>query len=331
MPNSIYIIAEIASAHEGDPEFAHRLLAAAAQTGADAVKFQIFCRDELMSKRHPKFESFGEIEIPPDAWKELLSSAHNMEIGVVAEVFDERSLDLAVASNCVDSYKIPTSDINNRELIQSVCRTGKRLCIGVGGATEDEIDRAVELLRADSADFVLMHGFQSYPTLLGDTNLARIRALWNRYGMDVGYADHVDAEDSEMSNLVPLLAISAGAVVIEKHITDDRSRKGRDYFSALTPDEFTRFVEHIRCIECVMGTPAPELSPAELRYREDMKRYAVAAKNIDEGDVLNEASVAYKRIGDAGMTQTELKTIIGRSLMSSKSVDDPLMSGDFSE
>ena len=329
MPQSIYIIAEIASAHEGDPEFAQRLLTAAAQTGADAVKFQIFCRDELMSKLHPKYDSFGEIEIPPNSWNTLLSIAGSMDMDVIAEVFDQRSLDLAVASGCVDSYKIPTSDINNREFIQSVCRAGKRVCIGVGGATEDEVDRAVGWLQAEAADVVLMHGFQSYPTCLDDSNLARLHTLVKRYNLQVGYADHVDAENSEMSNLVPLMAIGAGAIVIEKHLTDDRSRQGRDHFSALTPDEFTRFVAGIRRIECVMGTPSPELVPAEIKYREDMKRYGVAARNLAEGDTLEEEFVAFKRIGCAGMTHADLKTFIGRRLKRSKSADDPLLSDDF--
>ncbi len=331
MPQLTYIIAEIASAHEGDPELAHRLLAAAAQTGADAIKFQIFCRDELMSKRHPKFDSFGEIEISPSSWGELLSTAGRMDVDVVAEVFDPRSLDLAVSSGCVDGYKVPTSDISNREFMQSACRTDKRLYVGVGGATEAEIDGAVEWLRTEAADVVLMHGFQSYPTRPEDTNLARLQALGVRYGLPVGYADHVDAEDSELSNIVPLMAVGAGAVVIEKHITDDRSRQGRDHFSALTPDEFRCFVAGVRRIECVMGISDPELSRAEVKYREDMKRYAVAARSLGEGATLEEELVAFKRIGAAGMTQADIENVVGRRLKRSKSKDDPLLIGEFSK
>ena len=329
MTQSTYVIAEIASAHEGDPDHALRLLDAAASTQADAVKFQIFCRDELMSKRHPRFESFGEIEITPEAWSELLKAAAATDMDVVAEVFDRRSLDLAGESGCVDSYKVPTSDISNHDFILAACATGKRLFIGVGGAIEGEIDQAVDWLRTECADAVLMHGVQSYPTLLEDTNLERLQGLKHRYGVPVGYADHVDAEEAGLRTLIPMMAVAAGATIVEKHMTDDRSRRGRDHYSSLNPDEFREFVALVRQVECVIGERDPALLPAEIRYREDMKRYAVAGGDLPADAELRESDITYKRIGRAGMTHSDMSRFLGRPLRVSKTADEPILEDDF--
>ncbi len=325
----IYIIAEIASAHEGDPDVAIRLARRAAGTGADAVKFQIFSRDALLSRVHPKFANFGAIQIETTRWPEILDAAGEGGVDVIVEAFDDASLDLSERSGRVAGYKIPTSDIGNARLMRAAITTGKRLHVGVGGATEDEIACAVSWLREADADAVLMHGFQAYPTPLEDTNLARLAWLKARYGYAVGYADHVDAEEAELARLIPAMAISAGATVIEKHITEDRGRKGRDHHSALEPSEFRGFVELIRRIEPVIGTTDPELTEAEIRYRHEMKRQAVAASNIPAGTPLAHEHVAFKRIGKAGLAPRELEPLIGHRLKTAKSADEPITAEDF--
>lgn len=325
-----YIIAEIASSHEGRPELAARLFNLAAGTGADAVKFQIFQRDSLLSSFHPKFASFGEIEMSAEAWEELLREAGRSQVDVIVEVFDEASLEIAERSGVVKAYKLPTSDIGNHPFLARVAASGKPVLPAVGGALMDEITAAVGVLRsAGAARIVLMHGFQSYPTRIEDTNLERLRVLARTFGLEIGYADHVDAEDRELARALPLMAMAAGCTVIEKHITDARSRKGRDRFSALNPDEFADFVALMRRVAPAMGSAADILTPAEETYRREMKRQAVAARPLAAGTRLSMADVAFKRTFRSGLSHADTALLIGRVLTTAKQADEPIDAEDF--
>ena len=328
--NGIYVIAEIASAHEGQAAFAKRLAALAAQTGADAVKLQIFRRDRLISRIHPKHASFGEIELSDAEWREVLAEAKALPADLIIEVYDEASLELAETAVAAAAYKIPTSDLSNYPFLRHLATTGKRLYLGVGGATRAEIRGAVETLRrAGAEDLVLLHGIQSFPTKLEDSQLAFIHELRLEYGLPVGYADHVDAEDREMARLLPAMAVAAGASVIEKHITDDRSRKGRDHYSSLNPDEFADFVRLMRLLPSVMGTPVEALSEAETTYRHLMKRQAVAHEDLSAGTAVGPDQVSFKRTNQAGLTPLDMEHYYGRVLRVAKAVDDPLTPEDF--
>jgi N,N'-diacetyllegionaminate synthase len=325
-----YIIAEIASAHEGDPVLCSRLIRLAAGTGADAVKLQIFHRDTLMSRFHPRYESFGQIEIAPQEWRRLLGEAAATGADVVVEAFDERSLMLAEETKSVSAYKLPTSDIGNPEFLRLMGRTGKPVMLGVGGARDSEITAAIEVVRgAGAGRVVLMHGFQAYPTKIEDTRLARLSALARAFaGVALGYADHADAEDRELARMLPAMAFAAGATVIEKHITDARSRHGRDRYSALNPDEFLDFVRTMRRLAAAIGRGDDALSAAEDNYRREMKRQAVAARGLAPGATLSQGDVAFKRTNRAGLSHGEIQDLGARKLAVAKAADEPIGAED---
>ena len=325
-----YIIAEIASAHEGNPDLAERLYRLAAETGADAVKFQIFRRDALLCHHHPKYASFGEIEMSAAAWRRLLQVAAELPPDLMVEVFDEESLALAEESGAVAAYKVPTSDLGNLPFLQRLAATGKPLHLGVGGAMLDEIDAAVACLRQAGAGerLVLMHGIQSFPTRLEDSHLAWIPSLLRRYGVPVGYADHVDAEEREWARLLPAMAVAVGARVIEKHLTDDRSRKGRDYYSSLEPAEFRSFVALLRQLPVALGGGDGVLGDAGTAYRYLMKRQAVAARPIGAGAPLQAGDVVFKRTGRAGLAPLEMTQLYGRAVGRDIAADEPITRED---
>lgn len=325
-----YIIAEIASAHEGERDVARELFRKAAATGADAVKFQMFDRDTLLSQFHHKFNAFGIIQITPDHWTEILTEAGRSDVDVHVEVFDETSLAVAEASGAVDGYKIPTSDIGNLDHLIRVAKTGKQVYLAVGGASMDEVQTAIKVLMPVCALApVLMLGFQSFPTKIEDTNLARITALRQRFGLPVGYADHIDAGETELARILPAMAMGAGAWVIEKHITEDRSRQGRDYYSSLNPDEFVSFVKLMHSLAPAMGMAQLELNQAEIEYRRLMKRQAVAACEIRAGEALDAAGVAYKRTGIDGLSPKDIGELSGMIFKRDKAVDEPIILEDF--
>jgi sialic acid synthase SpsE len=327
--NHPYIIAEIASSHEGECDLAIRLLQLAAKTGADAIKLQIFNRDFLISRWHEKYDSFGEIELTRQEWQKILTVAAETGSDTIMEVYDPDSLDFCEKFHFIAAYKIPTSDISNLDFLAMFAATGKPLFLGVGGASLQEIDAAVAFLTDRGvSELKLLHGFQSYPTRLADTNLQRIPFFRERYGLEVGMADHCDAEDNHVSFMIPAMALSMGALIIEKHITHDRAVRGRDYYSALNPDEFSEFVRCMKSAMTAFGNDHPELTPEEENYRRVMKRFAVMKHDMTAGAAISSDDLLFKRTGNRGIGHADLTKLIGRKLKCDKQADEPLQESD---
>lgn len=287
------VIAELANAHEGSLEAARAIVQAAASAGADAVKFQKFTADELLVPRHPRYQHFKQLEMPDAAWVELVDLARGLGLYVLADVFGPDSASLMHGLG-VDGYKIHSSDTINHALIRQVAGYGRPVFLSCGGARQIEVRDALQVLRgAGCGQIVLLHGFQNYPTRLEDTQLRRVQALAAQFGCPVGYADHA-AGDSEWAVLLPLMAVAAGAKVIEKHLTLDRSRKGIDYYSSAEPRELARLVGLIRDAGKGLGS-AYAMSDGELKYLHEVKKLMVAARDLPAGTRLDESMVTYKR------------------------------------
>ena len=176
------IICEIASAHGGNANRLIELVNAAARAHADWVKLQIFRTERLIARDGESYSLFKSIELSPQQWTYIFSHALGLDIRVIAEVFDMPSLDVAALTESVCAYKIPTADLGDAEFVEAVCRQGKPVFIGVGGATVEEIDDIVGQVRKYSGvELILMHGFQNFPTRLEDSLLSRIPWLRDRY------------------------------------------------------------------------------------------------------------------------------------------------------
>lgn len=245
---NIFVIAEMANAHEGSLQTAEQIVRAVAETGADAVKFQ----------KYVKFD------MPNGDWEELVFCAKAHKLKIFVDVFDEDGAVFMEWLN-VDGYKITTSDMDNIPLIKMVASFGKPVILSTGGTTHRELKDAVNVCNQDYT--TLMHGFQGFPTKLEDCGLNRIGFIKELYGLPVGYADHIKG-DTEFAGILPLIAIGAGATVIEKHITLNRVLQGVDYISSLNPWEFTEMVRNIREIEKAMNGQVGSFSEAEKQYRE---------------------------------------------------------------
>ncbi len=326
--NNPYIIAEIASAHEGSYDLALEMAHGAVKAGADAVKFQIFNRDQLLIGSNPYFDEFREIELLPEQWQKILEKISSLNIEIIVEPYDKDSFFLAEKTGVVNGYKIPSSNIDETSLLEEVEITRKPVYMGVGGAEWHEIEQAVSLFK--NSEITLLCGFQNFPTKLKDSKIYQIHQLNKAFGCAVGYSDHVDAEDQEMTRLVPVLAVASGATVIEKHITNDRSCKGRDYYSALNPDEFKSFVKLMRSLSDIIGDEKEWiLSEAELKYRKFSKRQAVAARDIAVGTELDMEDIVFKRTNQDGLPLPNIRQYVGRVIVKSKKIDDPLTREDF--
>lgn len=323
------ILAEVASSHEGDPQLALQFIDAYAASGCDAIKFQIFRRDQLLSRFHFKYDAFGIIEISPASWREILTAAQARGLSVVVEPFDDASLELAETTGIPIAYKLPTSDISDHGFAQRIARTGKPVICGVGGATEEEIHAIMGVMhQATDAEIVLLFGFQSYPTAVTETHIRRWQSFISRHQVRLGYADHIDAEDEALRFAVPAMALAAGVTVIEKHVTLDRSKKGRDHYSALNPDEFRDFVLNLRRAALARGEATIQLTAAELEYRRVMKKQAVAKQVIPAGTLLMPEHVCFKRTAQQGLMPDDMPACYGRRVRRALEADAAITEAD---
>lgn len=317
-----FIIADIASAHEGSLEKAKRLVEASANTSVDAIKFQGFIVDKLLVKGHEDYEQFEKVELKEFEWKELLRFAKRFDVEIVAEVFDEGSLDLMHRLG-VQAFKIHSTDLSNFYLLGQVARKNKPIFLAAGGSRLDEIQGAISYIRKQGEDrIILMHGFQAFPTRIEDTNLRFIKTLSNMFQVPIGFSDHSNPE-TKMSKIIPLLSLAFGASVLEKHITLDRSLKGIDYYSALNPSEFKEMIKEIREVEKAFGSFELHLSKDEIGYRNRMKKSIVARVDIPKGTIIKREMLAFKR-GKPGLSPKEVEKIIEKRAIEEIEEDEPI-------
>lgn len=322
----VEIIAEVANAHQGDPERAARLAEAALAAGADAVKFQIYSAEELLVRAHPRFEHFQRQSFPPETWDQLLSAVVGRGGRVYCDVFGLKAL--AVASKAgVYGYKVHSSDLGNLPLLEGLAHTGRRVLLAVGGSTVREIIQALKALASGKGSMspVLLYGFQSYPTAVEDACLSRLLWLRQVFGdrYEIGYMDHVDGDDPFAVTL-PLLALGMGVTVLEKHITFDRAARGVDYYSSLNPDEFAGFVGTVRRAERSLGDSPEEFASAEREYRLQVKKHWVTALPLEAGHVLAPQDVVMKRVENHIAGAVELDKLMGRPLLEDCPEEQPL-------
>ncbi|MEM2029409.1 MAG: N-acetylneuraminate synthase family protein [Candidatus Bathyarchaeia archaeon] len=289
MGGPCFIIAEAGINHNGDLELAKELVRQAAKSGADAVKFQIFHAERLVEEGTPEFEMFKKYELPDDAWKELSLLAEREGIIFMATPFDLEAVKIMEEIGA-SAYKIASGDITNFELISSVARKWKPVFLSTGGANLAEIKAAIDCIYGEENErIVLLHCVSCYPAPLEDLNLKAIDDLWERFYLPVGFSDHSVGIEAA------LVAVSMGAVAIEKHFTLDKTLPGPDHVHSLTPQELAEMVSRIRRIEKMFGSGRKEPLPCEAEVRVKGRRGVKAAVNIPKGTVIDRSMLSLVR------------------------------------
>lgn len=289
MGGPCFIIAEAGINHNGDLELAKELVRQAAKSGADAVKFQIFHAERLVEEGTPEFEMFKKYELPDDAWKELSLLAEREGIIFMATPFDLEAVKIMEEIGA-PAYKIASGDITNFELISSVARKWKPVFLSTGGATLAEIKAAIDCIYGEENErIVLLHCVSCYPAPLEDLNLKAIDDLWEHFYLPVGFSDHSVGIEAA------LVAVSMGAVAIEKHFTLDKTLPGPDHVHSLTPQELAEMVSRIRRIEKMFGSGRKEPLPCEAEVRVKGRRGVKAAVNIPKGTVIDRSMLSLVR------------------------------------
>lgn len=278
------VIAEVAGGHMGLLERCIKLVQAAVQCQADAVKFQFYKAHELCQIDHPDYELFKNLEFTVEDWKKIFNEARTGNLAVYADIFGPDSFAEACLLG-VDAFKLHAADIDNAPLIETVAAKKKPILLGIGGHKRVEIYRSVKKIRLISPDtlIVLMPGHQLFPTPVSEHSLDEIRWFSQAYadmGITVGCADHIDGDDP-MAVAFPIAAIGAGATMIEKHLTIDRSQRWEDYESAIEPKTFSQLVSLTHCMNN-LSQGFPIWSEGRQRYRQKAVKTYIVINDMEE-------------------------------------------------
>lgn len=316
----VFIIAEAGVNHNGDIELAKRLVDVAAEAGADAVKFQTFRADRVVSAMAPKAEyqihttdpsesqldMLRRLELSPDAHRELQAYCRERGIIFMSTPFDEESADLLQELD-VPTFKIGSGEITNWPFLEYVARKGKPIILSTGMSFLSEVDEAVRVIREAGCDqLVLLHCVSNYPADPADTNLRAMPTMATAFQVPVGYSDHTPGIE------VAVAAVALGACVIEKHFTLDKSLAGPDHQASLEPDELRTLVRGIRTVEAALGNGQKEPAASEADTAAVARRSLVAARDIPAGTILTDDLIAIKRPG-TGLPPAMRPYLIGRT------------------
>ncbi|SFV23748.1 N-acetylneuraminate synthase family protein [Micrococcus terreus] len=330
-----FIIAEIGNNHQGDLELGRRLVDAAADAGADCVKFQLRDMDALY--RQSGSASGGEdlgaqytldllakYSLPAQELFQLFDHARDRGIEVMCTPWDLPSVQ-ALVDYGIPAFKIASADLTNHDLLREAGRHGRPLILSTGMSREEEIRETAELVRSLGVPFAMLHCQSTYPAPFKDVNLAYMDRLEEIAQAPVGYSGH------ERGIHVPVAAVARGARIIEKHLTVDRSLEGNDHKVSLLPDEFAAMVQQIREVEESLGTSAERVvSTGEAMNRINLAKSLVAAGPLEIGAVISESDVAVKSPG-RGLQPNALPQLVGRTVRRAMAEGDFFFEGDLKE
>ena len=315
------IIAEAGVNHDGDVSKALALVDAAAEAGADIVKFQTFQASALATAAAPRaayqvrqtgsadsqLEMLRRLELDPAAYARLVERCAVRGVAFLSTAFDDASLDLLLRLD-MPYFKVPSGEITNLPMLRRIGAAGRSVLLSTGMASLGDIEAALEALEAAGtprASVTVLHCTTEYPAPFDDVNLRAMVVMGAAFGTAVGYSDHT------LGIEVPTAAVALGATVIEKHVTLDRAAPGPDHAASLEPAEFAAMVRAIRNVERCLGDGIKRPTARERANRIPARKSIVAARDLPAGHVLVDADLSVKRPG-TGVSPMRWDEFIGR-------------------
>lgn len=321
----VVIIAEAGVNHNGDFNKAIQLIDAAADAGADYVKFQTFKAENIVNPNAKKAEyqiqnmsgeedtQFGmlkKLEMQDEWYPSLIKRCEEKGIKFLSTGFDIHSIDFLDTVD-IPFYKIPSGELTNKPYLQHIAAKGKDIILSTGMANLQEVRDAIEVLEHGGIErkrIIVLHCNTEYPTPMRDVNLLAMHHIANELGVKVGYSDHT------MGIEVPVAAVALGAVIIEKHFTMDRSLPGPDHVASLEPNELKAMVNAIRNIElAIAGSGIKEPSESEKKNSLIARKSLHLKSDLIKGHVLTKEDFTALRPSD-GISPMDIDSVIGRKL-----------------
>lgn len=330
----VFIIAEAGVNHDGELATALALVDVAAEAGADAVKFQTFDPDELVTA-NSTLASYQREGVPAAASQhEMLARLrfgaaehatlidHCRERGIMflSTPFDGGSAAM-LAGLGVHAFKVGSGELTNLPFLEELAGYGLPILLSTGMSELDEVRAAVAVIARHRAPLALLHCTSSYPAPDEDANLRAIDTMRDAFRLPVGYSDHSMGLD------LSLAAVARDACVLERHITLDRRRPGPDHAMSMEPEELFELVRRVRLLERWLGDGRKHPQPSERELRIVARRSIVASRPLAAGEILTADSLAVKRPGD-GLAPARLTSLIGARLRRPLAADEQLAEAD---
>ena len=325
----VYIIAEAGVNHNGSLENAKKLVLAAKNAGVDAVKFQTFNTDNLVTKNAVKadyqvnntgnndsqYEMLKKLELSQQDYRELKQLCDELDIEFMSTPFDIESIEQLEQLN-VNRFKLPSGEITNYPYLVRLAKTHKPVIMSSGMATVEDIESTIRVLKGNGLeDLSLLHCTTEYPAPFEEVNLKAMEYLKNKFGLKIGYSDHTKGIE------VPIAAVAMGAEIIEKHFTLDKNMEGPDHKASLEPDELLMMVKAIRNVELAIGDGVKRPSKSEVKNKAIARKSIVAQKRILKGEAFTENNLTTKRPG-TGISPMLWNEVIGQVAKKTFEVDE---------
>jgi sialic acid synthase SpsE len=331
---SLLVIAEAGVNHNGDLGRARAMVRAAAEAGADYVKFQAFSAEGLVASgaRTAAYQAAntGEadqrallrgLEIGLDGFASLAEACREHRIGFMATAFDVDMVEALIALG-MDRIKVASGELTNAPALKHFARLGKPVLLSTGMATLDEVGRAIELLRTSAPDITLLQCTSLYPAPPIALNLRAMQTMAARFGLPVGFSDH------SLGDHAAVAAVALGATVIEKHFTLDRKLPGPDHTASLELGELTAMIRKLREIEAMLGDGVKAPTRDEVATAALVRRSWHAARDLSAGTVIGADAVVLKRPAD-GLAPEACP--VGRTVIRAVPADAPLTAADLAD
>ena len=324
MTKKVFIIAEAGVNHNGCLESAKKLVDAAATSGADAVKFQTFKTEKLVTidagkaeyqkkytdSAESQFDMIKKLELDEASHKVLIEHCRERNILFLSSPFDLESIELLNKLE-LPLFKIPSGEITNLPYLRKIASYNKRTILSTGMSTLDEVREARDVLYSGGlakGNLQVLHCTTEYPCPYEEVNLRAMNTIASELEVDVGYSDHTLGVE------VPIAAVAMGAAVIEKHFTLSKDLEGPDHAASLNPEELCLMVKSIRNIEKSMGSRDKTPAPSEIKNMKIARKSIVASSKIIEGEIFCEQNLAIKRPGD-GISPMQWDQVLGKKAL----------------
>lgn len=331
-PENVFIIAEAGVNHNGSLARAKEMVKVAARAGVDAVKFQTFKAEDLVTKdavkadyqiktsgeNETQFEMLKKLELSYESHLELMAACKLNHVEFLSSPFDLTTIDLLKEMG-IKKWKIPSGEITNLPYLRKIAFLGQEIILSTGMADLEEIKAAVSVFTIAGLSLekiTILHCNTEYPSPMSDVNLRAMQTIKDSFsGIKTGYSDHTTGIE------IPIAAVAMGATMIEKHFTLDRALPGPDHRASLLPDELAQMVRAVRNIEMALGDGIKQPSRSEKKNIPIARKSIVAACSIDAGETFTEDNLAVKRPG-SGISPMKWDDIVGGTAGKNYKKDD---------
>lgn len=332
---SCYLIAEIGVNHAGSVTLAKKMVDAAKKSGADAVKFQTFTAEKLVSAKTPKvkyqesttdkdeshFQMIKDLEFSYEDHIPVFEYCNQLGIDFISTPYDVESAEFLISIG-VKIFKTASADIVDLSLQRFIAQHAEQAIVSTGMATLGEIERVVDIYRKSKCQLTLLHCVSNYPCATESFNLNVLTTLKHAFMCDVGYSDHA------LGHLPAVAAVALGATIVEKHFTLDKSMIGPDHKASSDPKEFAELVLSIRQTETALGSPIKSVQEEEKQMREVSRKSLFLNRDVQKGESLTYDMFELKRPG-TGLYEVELSSIVGSIATKLLGAGEMLNLGDY--